>query len=191
MFTNILILMFLFISFTMLLGTEYNVDKSKKNLVKFISEAPIENFEGVSNNIDGYLFFNGEYFTNGSSLYFEVDLRTIDTGIGLRNRHMHENYLETDKFPIASFKGEISALEKTEENIYKVRVTGEMSIHGLTKKHEIEGTIKKDNNNIEIITKFDVNLNDHKIEVPKLMFFKINEIMDLRLNFFMKKVLDN
>lgn len=191
MFTNILILMFLFISFTMLLGTEYNVDKSKKNLVKFISEAPIENFEGVSNNIDGYLFFNGEDFTNGSSLYFEVDLRTIDTGIGLRNRHMRENYLETDKFPIASFKGEISALEKTEENIYKVRVTGEMSIHGLTKKHEIEGTIKKDNNNIEIITKFDVNLNDHKIEVPKLMFFKINEIMDLRLNFFMKKVLDN
>jgi hypothetical protein len=28
-----------------------------------------------------------------------VDLRTLETGIGLRNRHLRENYLEVDKAP--------------------------------------------------------------------------------------------
>ncbi|MBK9304990.1 MAG: YceI family protein [bacterium] len=35
----------------------------------------------------------------------DVDLAALDTGIGLRNRHMRENHLETDRFPQAVFRG--------------------------------------------------------------------------------------
>ncbi len=74
-------------------AAEYQVDKSQKNLVKFISDAPMEDFEGVTDKIDGYLFFEGDNLLQGSEMYFEVDLNSLDTGIGLRlqkARHLHQ-----------------------------------------------------------------------------------------------------
>ena len=89
-----------------------NVDKSAENMVKFISDAPIEDFEGVTSSIDGYLFWEGDDLLNQSELYFEVDLNTVDTGIGLRNRHMRENYLHTDKFPKTHFTAKLIKADK-------------------------------------------------------------------------------
>lgn len=168
-------------------ASEYHVKKSEKNLVKFISDAPIENFEGVTNNIDGYLYF-GENLTAGSQLYFEVDLRTIDTGIGLRNRHMRENYLETDKFPMAAYSGKIIKAEKTGDKVFKVMVEGEMNIHGVRRPQNIEGVVDLSNEIMKISSVFNVKLTAYKIEVPKLMFLKINENMELHVDFYLEKV---
>lgn len=165
---------------------EYHVKKSDKNEIKFISDAPIEDFEGVTSNIDGYLYFV-DNLVDSSQLYFEVDLRTIDTGIGLRNRHMRENYLETDKYPLAAYTGKITDAERVEGNLYKVKVEGEMDIHGVKRKQNVEGTVDMSNNEIKISTNFIVKLTDHKIDIPKLMFFKIDENMDLHLNFYLEK----
>jgi polyisoprenoid-binding protein YceI len=177
----------LFLFSTQILSAEYNVKKTDKNLVKFISDAPIENFEGITNNIDGFLYFANE-LTDSSQLHFEVDLRTIDTGIGLRNRHMRENYLETDKYPMAVYEGKIVNAEKIGDNKYKVKVAGSMSIHGATRKQDVEGTIDILGDEINITTDFIVKLTDHNIEVPRLMFLKINENMQLHLDFSLEKV---
>lgn len=168
-------------------ATEFNVDKSKKNLVKFISDAPIEDFEGVTDLIDGYLYWEGDDMLSKSQLYFEVDLNTIDTGIGLRNRHMRENYLETDKYRYASYKGEISYVKRVSDNSYEVEVKGSMNIHGVKKSLPIKGKITTSDNGLRVQSQFNVNLLDHSIEIPKFMFLKINEIMDMRLDFYMKE----
>ncbi len=166
------------------IGSEFNVKKSEKNQVKFISDAPIEDFEGVTNNIDGYLFYENE-ITNKSQLYFEVDLRTLDTGIGLRNRHMRENYLETDKFPIAAYTGMIYSAERIGENKFNVIVKGEMNIHGITRNQEVKGVVEITAKGVRITANFIVKLTDHKIDVPSLMFMKIDENMDLQLDFYL------
>ncbi|MFZ1290331.1 MAG: YceI family protein [Melioribacteraceae bacterium] len=186
---KIKIILYLFISFVSiinLVASEFHVKKTEKNSVKFISDAPIENFEGVTNNIDGYLYYEIE-LTNNSQLHFEVDLRTLDTGIGLRNRHMRENYLETDEYPMAAFSGKIVKAEKLSENKYKVNVSGEMNIHGVNKKQNIDGTVEFIDDEIKITTNFIVKLTDHKIDVPSLMFMKIDENMDLQLSFNLEK----
>src|SRR5215510_6095422 len=41
---------------------------------------------------------------------FAVDLRTLDTGIGLRNEHLRENYLEVEKGPEFE-KATVSAID--------------------------------------------------------------------------------
>lgn len=85
---------------------EHQVDKSKKNVVKFISDAPVEDFEGITSSIDGYMLGEEGNF-EGTELYFEVDLNTVDTDNGLRNRHMRDNYLHTDKYPLTTYKANI------------------------------------------------------------------------------------
>ena len=168
---------------------EYQVSKSGKNLVKFISDAPVENFEGVTQQIDGYIYWEGDSLTRNSELYFEVDLNTLDTGIGLRNRHMRENYLETDKFPLAYYKGKIASAARKDEKTYRVNTHGTMTIHGVEKPLSIEGTlIDEGNGTFRIQTAFEVKLSDFQIKIPKLMFFKIDERMQVKLDFQVEKV---
>jgi polyisoprenoid-binding protein YceI len=171
-----------------LFSNEFQVDKSKKNLVKFISNATIEDFEGITNNIDGYLIFNGNDFQSESDLYFEVDLRTLDTGIGLRNRHMKENYLETDKYPMTSYKGKIIYVEKVSDNESKVTLDGSMFIHGVTKPLKVNGNIFPVDGGYRIKAFFEVLLTDYNIEIPKLMFMKISNTMRLVLDFYVKEI---
>lgn len=167
--------------------TEYHVDKNAKNSVKFISDAPVEDFEGVTNAIDGYLVHEGSDLTSGSGLYFEVDLRKLDTGIGLRNRHMRENYLHTDKYPYAKFTGKITEATPADGKT-KVKVQGSMDIHGVKRSMDVTGTMSGGGDKLRIMTNFDVRLTHHKIEVPQLMFVKIDENMELVLDFTVKKV---
>jgi polyisoprenoid-binding protein YceI len=163
------------------------VDKSKKNVVKFISDAPVEDFEGVTNSIDGYIF-NKEDKLDGSKLYFEVDLNTLDTDIGLRNRHMRENYLETDKYPLASYTGNIVKMAKLEDDHYKATAKGKFKVHGVERDMTIEADIYVYDDVLHVKSQFEVALTDHKIDVPSIMFVKIDENMDVRVDFFLKEV---
>ena len=178
---------FILLIASIVFADEYHVDKSKENQVKFISDAPIEDFEGVTEKIDGYLYYENDDLTEKSAVYFEVDLNSLDTGIGLRNRHMRENYLETDKFPTTHFKGEIINAVETSKNKFDVIGRGELFIHGIKKMVEVRGTLGKSGQMYNVKVTFEVKLSDYEIEVPSIMFYKIDETMHLQLNFFISK----
>lgn len=172
---------------TAIIADEYHVDKSKKNVVKFISDAPIEDFEGVTDKIDGYLIGNPNNIKEKSEMYFEVQLNTLETGIGLRDRHMRENYLHTDKYPITHFTGKIIDAKK-KPNGWDVKVEGEIFIHGVKKKMTAEGEMTKTGNGYKVNTEFITPLSDFKIEIPSLMFQKIDENMKVVLEFYLMNV---
>lgn len=170
-------------------AAEHNVDKSQKNLVKFTSDAKIETFDGTTDKIDGYLAWDGDDILSQNQIYFEVDLRTLDTGIGLRNRHMRENYLETDKYPMTNFKGRITKADKAQDGKLNVVAEGNMFIHGVSRPITIKGTMTPVNGGgYRIKSNFEIKLSDYKIPIPKIMFLKISEIMKLNLDFYTKKV---
>ena len=66
-----------------------------------------------------------------------MDLASIDTGIGLRNRHMRDNYLEVEKYPYASFKGAIGAVQPSADGGGRVTASGTFTIHGVSREREI------------------------------------------------------
>lgn len=167
---------------------EFHVDKSKNNQVRFVSKAPFDDFDGTTNKIDGYIYSEGEDLLEKSEIYFEVDLISIDTGIGLRNRHMRDNYLETDKFPLAYFKGALVTADKINQNEYKVTAEGEMFIHGIKKLLTITGQMIEKDSGYQMKAEFKISLPDYKIKIPKIMFFKINETVDVYVDFFVKMI---
>ncbi|NOX38627.1 MAG: YceI family protein [Calditrichaeota bacterium] len=175
-------------------AVEWNVDTQAKNLVKFISRAPLEEFEGITNHIDGYIYWEGDsVFSRSNEMYFEVDLRTIDTGIGLRNRHMRENYLETDRWPYAVFQGKVTEVSRLDTSVvaYRAVATGTLSIHGVDRTVRVEGRVLfPETDRMRIQVRFQVKLTDYRIKIPRIMFFKLNEIIQLELDFFLVKVAD-
>lgn len=173
---------------TVLFSQEYHVDKSKNNSVKFISDAPLEDFEGVTGNIDGYMYLKSIDDLSENQLYFEVDLTTLDTGIDLRNRHMRDNYLETDKYRYTFFEGKIKSISKETGNRYSVEVGGTLFIHGVTNEIDVRGNLNSTDDGFFVECDFAVALPDYKIDIPQVMFMKIDEEMKLQLGFYLEKI---
>lgn len=164
----------------------------RPNRVVFFSDAPLEDFEGVTDRIDGFVFLAGEGLGGEtdlaeSELYFEVDLASIDTGIGLRNRHMRNNYLETDEFPFAAFQGRVGELVRDPAGGFRAVASGTLTIHGVDQEREVSCTVDRDSGELRVRCAFSVMLSDHDIKVPKLMFMKIDEEMRLELDLFLSE----
>ncbi len=168
---------------------EYHVDKSQERKVRFISEAPVENFDGVTEEIDGYALVDDDDPTAQNEFYFQVQLDALDTGIGLRNRHMRDNYLETEKYPLAELRGKVVQVDSTDSNAFSAQTTGTFKLHGVEKAVEIDGVVTNTApGEYKIESTFEVNLQDYDIKVPQLMIVKISEIIKLEITFSLVKV---
>ncbi|MCW8849212.1 MAG: YceI family protein [Melioribacteraceae bacterium] len=188
---SIILVLFLFSTF--LMAEEWHVKKTEKNLVKFISSTTVLDFEGVTDKIDGYIYWKGEeLFGSENEIYFEVDLNSVETGIGKRDRDMREDVLETDKWPKTSYRGKINKIEKTgNNNQYKVSAIGPMSLHGHEKILPIEALIDISNDEMIVNCDFSVLLKDYEIEAPSLLaFIKVADEIKLHLNFTLQKIME-
>ena len=167
---------------------EYQVDLGRSRSVRFVSDAPIEDFEGTTELIDGYVLIEegspgaGDAVAGGE-LYFEVDLASLDTGIGLRNRHMRENYLETERFPFASYEAEIVGAQVDPGGGWIVTATGTFQVHGVGRPMTAECPVSPVGDGFRVRCEFQLRLPDHDIEIPSLMFLKINEVIELAVDF--------
>lgn len=167
---------------------EYHVDLEADNVVRFISEATIEDFEGVTAAIDGFIVLGSgglvEGATEGSDFYLEVDLGSLDTGIGLRNRHMRDNYLEVDRFPYATFAGGFGDVSPGDDGWMRVVGQGDLGIHGMSRSMEIPCDVAPSGGGFRARCAFEVLLSDFGIEIPKVMFMKLANEIRLELDFY-------
>jgi polyisoprenoid-binding protein YceI len=165
----------------------YHVDTSQANEVRFLSDAPIEDFEGTTARIDGYVFWQGDALApgdtvNGSEVYFEVPLNALSTGIDMRDRHMREHYLHTDRYPYVSFKGRLKSVERAGGDTLRVTTQGKLDLHGQSKDYEIACVVTGSHTGYAVAAGFDIRLTDFDIEVPSLMFLKIGEVIKVQVN---------
>jgi polyisoprenoid-binding protein YceI len=142
---------------------------TKNGEVVFLSQASLSEFEGKSNSLQGLIDLDKNL------LDFYLDLNTLDTGIGLRDKHMRENYLETEEFPFAEFTGKLSAVQKPEPGkVQQVTAIGKFKLHGVERDITVKGTLSPQANGSLILeAKFSVLLRDYQIEVPKLVFYEL------------------
>ena len=61
-------------------------------------------------------------------------------------------------------------------------MTGQLSIHGLSKERTLDVAIRKDGTRLIAETKFKVLLEDHKIDRPKILWEKIAESVEVNAN---------
>lgn len=95
----------------------------------------------------------------------------------LMQEHFNENYVESEKYPKATFKGKIdnfkaTTLSSTPQNF---TISGDLNIHGKTKKIVTVVKISKQENTITIVGNFEVKPEEFGIEIPKLITKKIAE----------------
>ncbi len=150
--------------------------------VNFLSKAPLNEFNGVSDKLNGLIDLSQNL------LDFYVDLNTLDTGIGLRDKHMRDNYLETEKYPFAEFTGKMSPIPMLNSGTKSpVSAIGKFKIHGVERQIEVKGTLSKNaRGELELVAGFDILLSDYKIPVPKLVFYELAEKQEVTIKATLK-----
>lgn len=167
---------------------EFHVDPTAANRVRFVSRASIEEFEGVTSRIDGYVLLDGATLSDstggeGTAFYLEVDLGSLDTGIGLRNRHMRDNYLEVSRFPFAVYEGTLEEAVPVGPERFRVAAAGTLTIHGVARERRITCEVSRIGRGYRSVCSFQVLLSDHDIEIPRVMFLKLANEIQLELDF--------
>ena len=101
----------------------------------------------------------------------------------LMEDHFNTNYMESDLYPKAVFKGKIEKfdLKNLKSEMVTYQINGKMTIRGRTKKMTVKGTIKKVNDGIELYSEFPINTDDYKIEIPFIVSSKISKNVNTKI----------
>jgi polyisoprenoid-binding protein YceI len=157
--------------------------KTSKTQVSFFSKTPVENIEAVNKSSKGIIDFNTKAFL------VKIPIKSFDFPSDLMEEHFNENYLESDKYPDATFKGTFEGdYDLKKDGNYPVNANGDLTIHGVTQKRSIPCTLKVVKGNVTASSKFNVKLVDHKIEVPQLVFNKIAEVIEVTADLLFVKI---
>ena len=99
--------------------------------------------------------------------------------------HFNENYLESDKFPKATFKGVIENSKNilfTNDNVINVKVNGLLTMHGISKQITIPAAIKIKNGEISALSNFIISLDDYAIKIPSVVSESINKKINVQIS---------
>ena len=177
----------------------YVNDETRRDIVTFTSKAPLETVVGKTGEISGFIEVDIDDLSETPKAKFEVDLASVKTGIGMRDTHMREQYLETDKFPKAVFTltgiktGDTDKLENNQP--VDLTLEGDFTVHGVTKKVEVfvtatfmkeseETKVRLPGDLLHIVGTFDVYLTQHNIKRPKFVILKLDDLQRIDLDFF-------
>lgn len=152
---------------------------TRNGRVAFFSKAPVENIEAINNEVTSFLD------TKKGEFAFVALIKSFKFQKALMEEHFNENYMESNTFPKANFKGAITNLIKvnfSKDGNYPVTVKGDMTIHGVTKSIEAPGTITVSQGKISAASKFSIKVKDYNIRIPAAVVNKIAETIDITVD---------
>jgi polyisoprenoid-binding protein YceI len=146
----------------------------------FFSKAPLENIEAHNDQVLSLLDVDkGEVAVSMLMKGFQFEK-------ALMQEHFNEKYIESDKFPKATFKGkikDISKLDLTKDGNYTVDVVGEVTIHGETQPLETKVDFMVKGGKVNANSIFKLRVKDFKITIPSLVVKNIAEEVEVKVSF--------
>ena len=115
-----------------------------------------------------------------------VDLKTLDSGIGLRNTHMRENYLEVGKgesfdravlSEIALGGGDVATVSGS------TTFTGMLQLHGTKKAVSGQARVTRSGSDVRVEASFPVSLPDFGIAEPRYLGVGVKDQVQVRVKF--------
>lgn len=97
--------------------------------------------------------------------------------LDLMQEHFNENYMESNRYPKAIFKGKIAKfdLKDLTETEKEYTIKGKLTVRGKSKEIEVKAFLKKVNEGIQIHSDFPIALADFNIQIPARITEKISQ----------------
>lgn len=152
---------------------------TKTGSISFYSDAPVEKIEAHNKQV------NIAYDVATTDLVCKVLIKSFEFEKALMQEHFNENYLESDKYPTAIYKGKItnaSEINFGKDGSYKATTEGDLIIHGAAKKIKESGVIQIKGGKAFLIATFTVLLKDYNVKVPNNLINNISDNIKISIN---------
>ena len=164
----------LIVLFTLALGifasshtaTAQNKYFTKDGQITFNASGNLEAIEATNKKVTSVI--NAET----GAMEFSLLMRAFEFEKALMQEHFNENYVESEKFPKSTFKGKIeniSAVNFKKDGTYNVTVSGDLTIHGVTKPVSSKGTITVAGTKITAKSSFEIELSNYGVKIPAVV----------------------
>lgn len=147
--------------------------------IRFYSSAPLEDIEAHNRQV------NAAFDTQTGDFVFRVLIRSFEFEKALMQEHFNENYMESHKFPNASFRGKVTNLSDvdfTKDGEYEVVIEGKLIIRGETNDISELGTFTVKEGAITGFSQFNVQLADYDVKIPRAVVNNIAETVEVTVN---------
>lgn len=143
--------------------------------VTFYSHAAIEDITAANKKVSSVIN------PATKEIAFSVPIKSFIFRKELMQEHFNEKYMESEKFPSATFAGNIAGYDPAISDVQQVVATGDLTIHGVKRQVSVSGTIQNLADQIRVKTKFIVRLADYNITIPTLLWQNIAEQVEVRV----------
>ncbi|WP_276479907.1 YceI family protein [Paraflavitalea pollutisoli] len=148
------------------LGNAQDKFFTKSGKISFVSKGTVETItakhKGVTCVVD----------SKSGAIQYAVLMKGFEFAKALMQEHFNENYVESDKYPKADFKGMVSnnsEIRYGQDGSYPAKVKGTLSLHGVTKEIEVPGTIVVNGGKPQLNASFSILLSDYHIKIPAVV----------------------
>ena len=171
----------LFVTLVLTVSVSFGQGKfyTKTGKVSFISKAPLEEIEGKNKTVTAVVD------SKTGAMQFAIQMKGFEFEKQLMQQHFNENYVESDKYPKAEFKGTISnnsTINYSKDGSYPAKVKGKLTIHGVTKDVETTGTVKINGGKIDANSTFNVLISDYNIKIPAVVKDKVSNTIKITVD---------
>jgi len=155
----------------------------QKGMVHFFSATAMENIDATTNSAVCVLN------TKTKKVFCKLKQTSFTFKDKLMQEHFNENYMESDKFPVAQLDMVIvEDIDFTKDGVYDVTLKGTIEMHGVKKEREIKGKITvKNGQPVNATAVFMVKLADHGIKIPSIVGANIAEDVKTDVDFTFEK----
>lgn len=151
---------------------------SDTSSIQFFSRTPVENIEAV-NHMGKSTISPSRY-----EVQFQIPVNGFRFENKLMEKHFNSMYMETDKFPFASFRGKLSdSLDLSKDTVYFTKATGILKLHGMDHAGTFEGRLESKGGRVKLQCRFPVRLEHHNIKIPGSVFHNIAQEIEVQVYF--------
>lgn len=139
---------------------------TKNGSVSFFSKSPLEDITAKNNEVMSVMD------QQTGDIQFSVLIKSFRFKKSLMEQHFNENYMESDKFPKAVFRGkiaELSMINFRSDGTYPVTIIGDLTIRGITNKVASKGELRVNKGVTAAHGNFNINLADYNISIPAVV----------------------
>lgn len=152
--------------------------------ITFYSNAPLENIEATNKQVSCAIDLSK------GQMAFSMLMNAFQFEKALMQEHFNERYVESHKYPKATFAGNIKDIENidlSKAGSYDVTVSGKLTIHGINQAVSSKGMLKvSDDKTLTAISTFTINLEDYKVKIPTMYIDNISESIQIKVNVKLK-----
>lgn len=174
-----LFIIYFFLCHSLHAQQKYTVSEAE---ISFTSDAALELIKATTDQVQGLI----DPATN--QFAFTVPIKSFrGFNSELQREHFNEKYMESDKYPKATFSGKIiEQVNFGQDGTYEVRAKGDLDIHGRKQTRIVRAKITIKNGLMNIESNFIVPLIDHNITIPDIVSQKIATEITVDLKASMK-----